>query len=223
MYRLGDNPIKRRHRHWALLLVMVLLIGGGIVGGRRLLHTATIISPPPPPVTHQVVGSDSALQTFNESMFTLKLPQSWKYDGQKTPNSYVWQSTGRVNAGRELTVYVDTLPTTLGVNRAVAVQASGARLTVTSSVSDNCAGFTTASGSATTGTAAAKWQGLDFVCDVGNYERDVVGTVSPDGINKVVLTGATSGRHSLFFTYTDDNIQPDFTIFTAALQSFQLK
>jgi hypothetical protein len=69
----------------------------------------------------------------------------------------------------------------------------------------------------------AKWSGINFLCDLGNYLRDVVGTSSPEGINSVTLTGNTTGKHTLFFMYTDNTPSPDYSTFINALKSFQLK
>ncbi|HET9174701.1 MAG TPA: hypothetical protein VFN56_05505 [Candidatus Saccharimonadales bacterium] len=188
------------------------------------MHTTTTISPAPPAVVQTVQDSSKPVQRFTESTFSLSLPAGWVFDTHRTDagqNIYSWKSTDNKSAGREILVYVDTPVPTLGVNRAVMVQASGDKLAVTGDVSDNCAGFTSATAGAPSISSPAKWQGLDFLCDLGNYERDVVGTVSSDGINTVVLTGATSGAHHYFFTYTDNNIQPDFSPFLSALQTFQ--
>jgi hypothetical protein len=69
----------------------------------------------------------------------------------------------------------------------------------------------------------AKWQGINFMCDLSNYNNNSVGTSSLQGINTVTLTGSTTGRHSFFFLYVDHNIQPDYSIFTNALKSFRVK
>ena len=75
----------------------------------------------------------------------------------------------------------------------------------------------------TTGKSPAKWESIDFICDSGNYQRDVVGSVSGDGLNNINLTGPTKGPHRYFFTYTDNNSQPDYAIFSEALKSFKAK
>jgi hypothetical protein len=58
---------------------------------------------------------------------------------------------------------------------------------------------------------------------VANYERDVVGTSSPQEINTVTVTGPSTGTHKYFFVYTDNSAEPDYTIFTDALQSFKAR
>ena len=89
-------------------------------------------------------------------------------------------------------------------------------------VSDNCATFTPATNAAT-GVSTGKWQGTNFLCDEGNYERDVVGTASAQGINTLTLTGSTTGSHKVFLVYTNNNINPDFSVLYGILESFKLK
>jgi hypothetical protein len=68
-----------------------------------------------------------------------------------------------------------------------------------------------------------KWQGVNFICDLPNYLREVAGTGSADGINMVSVTGPAGGKHAYFFTYTDHTVQPDFSIFRTIISSFQAK
>jgi hypothetical protein len=102
------------------------------------------------------------------------------------------------------------------------VQASGTGVSPLGDVSDNCTTFTNGADSHQA-TQAAKWDGLPFLCDTGNYERDVVGIVSSDGSNTVKVTGTTGATHRFFITYTDNSPSPDYTVFTAALRTFQAK
>jgi len=135
------------------------------------------------------------------------------------PN-YSWQGTNKNNT-RWLNVYMDTIPASLAVNRVLPVMGNGAALSLPTNVSDNCTTFTGASNS-TQLSVTAKWQGITFLCDTGNYVRDVVGTSSLEGVNTVSLSTTTSGNHHFFFTYTDNSSSPDYTIFTNALKSFRL-
>lgn len=227
MYRAGVNPIKRRHRRWAVACLVIILVLSATIWLKHALHTTTTISPAPPAAVHNVSANTSPIQKIDESIFRLELPSDWKLQSHQVQpegtNIYTWQNTAG-NAGvRSMSVYVDSTPSTLGVNHALLVQANGGGLSVQGDVSDNCSGFTSPTNGMPATASPAKWQGQPFLCDLGNYLRDVVGTVSVDGINKVYLTGQTAGKHALFFTYTDNSINPDYSIFINALQSFQLK
>lgn len=225
MYRLGENTIKRRHHRMVFYGIGVILLLAGGVYARQNLRATTVIADPPPPTVKSVAADSSAMQHIDEPLFALDLPKDWKLESHRTQgfNVYSWHSSDTETAGRLLSIYIDSIPASLGVNRAVLVKSDGDRLIPSGEVSDNCASFTSKSAGAPLTASPAKWSGINFLCDLGNYLRDVVGTVSSDGLNRVELTGGTSGRHALFFTYTDNNIEPDFTIFTNALQSFKLK
>ncbi|HET7320515.1 MAG TPA: hypothetical protein VFI84_02940 [Candidatus Saccharimonadales bacterium] len=183
-----------------------------------------MISPAPPVTTGTVKAETAKTQQINEPLFYIELPADWKLaNKQTTPTTtYTWQSTDTKRAGRSITFYLDSVPSGLGVNRALSVQAAGNKISAVGDVSDNCASFTSPNSTEQLVATPAKWGGQPFLCDLANYNRDVVGIVSADGLNKVNVN-SESGTHSLFFTYTDNNIQPDFSIFIIALQSFQLK
>ena len=226
MYRYGENHIRRRHQRMLAAAAAVLLVVGGTILTARALHTKTNIGPTPPAIVKQVTPPSVQTKHIDESLFSLDLPKDWKLESHDTAggnNIYTWANTVG-NAGvRKLTLYIDTPQPTLGINHAIAVQGNNDQITLASDVSDNCASFTNRPTSGQTDTGMAKWDGLDFLCDLGNYTRDVVGTVSSDGINKIIVTGSTTGRHSLFFTYTDNDNQPNYAIYASALQSFRLK
>lgn len=226
MYRLGENHIRRRHRQMALLAVGVLIVIGGGIWVSRALRATTTIAPAPAAVVSTVTTPKVQTIHIEEALFTMDLPSDWKlksHDTKAGNDIYTWSNTAG-NAGvRLLTLYLDTPEPGLGVNKALSVQADDGSLTLTSDVSDNCAGFTAPGAGTPDAAMAAKWNGENFLCDLANYIRDVTGTVSPDGINKTLLTGSTTGEHSVFFTYTDDAGKPNYTIFKDALQSFRLK
>lgn len=224
-YRFDKRHISHRKRHIALaVLVLILLVAAGF-WAKSYFKANTTISPPPAPVISTVTSNKGPTRQFDQGIFSLLLPADWTYKGQQRQTSpyapYLYENT-KTNPGVEqLEIYVDTIPTTLGVNRVLPVQGEGARV-VPTTVSDNCADFTGNKVPGSTSTPA-KWDGFDFLCDLGNYERDVVGTSSSDGVDVVKLSGPTTGAHTLFFTYTDNGSTPDFTIFTDALSSFRLK
>ncbi|HEY1835416.1 MAG TPA: hypothetical protein VGG13_01190 [Candidatus Saccharimonadales bacterium] len=223
-YRFGKRQLSHRKRYAVLLFVLIVLIAGGIFAAKHYFTSDTVISSPPPAVVSRVTATYGSTKRFNEGIFTISLPADWVFVSHQTAasNIYTWHNTAGGDPGVEqLQIYVDTIPANLGVNRVLPVQGNGNRV-IPTEVSDNCADFT---GDKVPGLPAtpAKWDNINFLCDLANYERDVVGTSSSDGINVVKLTGVTTGRHNLFFAYTDNGSTPDFTIFTNAIQSFRLK
>ncbi len=224
-YQFGKRRISHRKRNIALAVLAVILLVVAGVWAESYFRANTTISPPPAPITSIVTSNQGPAKQFDQGIFTLSLPADWVYKGQQRQTApyapYLYENT-KTNPGVEqLEIYVDTIPTTLGVNRVLPVQVEGARI-VPTTVSDNCADFTGNKVPGSTSTPA-KWDGFNFLCDLGNYERDVVGTSSSDGINTVKLTGQATGTHQLFFTFTDNGSTPNFNIFTDALSSFRLK
>jgi hypothetical protein len=134
-----------------------------------------------------------------------------------------WKGDSGEDAARRLDVYVGAVPAALAINRLLPVAANDGRLDITGTVSDNCVNFTDKTARAiATGIASAKWDGVNFICDMGNYERDVVAIGSEQGINTVTLIGASAGRQQVLLVYTDNNANPDYNIFNTIVRSFRL-
>lgn len=223
MYRLGE----REHHHRKLYISLVLLAGVIVALGlaaRHYLKSDSQITQQSPAAVSAVTYAQTKTQRLDTPYFTISVPSTWKLSGINAEDpkpKYIWQGTVGEDKNRWISVYMDTALSTFAVNRAVHIQADGPSITVIGSTSDNCTSFTGAS--KTQAQTPAKWEGIDFICDSGNYERDVVGTVSPDGMNNINLTGPLKGVHHYFFTYTDNSNQPDYSIFTNALKTFKAK
>lgn len=154
----------------------------------------------------------------------MNLPADWKRlqpDLNGPYKKYSYQAGLKNADNRWVTVYVDGLPVKTAVNKALAVRAEGAKLSH-GMVSANCAEFTPKP-SANALVAPAKWDGIDFLCDLDSTTRNVVGTSAPGSVNKVTLTNAGFTPHSFFFVYEDNNFTPDYDIFYKMLDSFSVK
>lgn len=225
MYQLGKRSTHtRRTATVAALLVLIVVLASGTWIAKHYLKAETSLQQAPA-MTHKVRLSGTKAETFEKPMFRIDLPHSWKevapLDTIHTP--YSWRGTGDTARMRSLNIYVDDIPTDMAVNRMLPIQADGNKIDVLNAVSDNCAGFTgTSDKSSQTGTASAKWSGVNFICDMGNKTRNVTGTSSPKGVNDVTITGH-NGTHQYFFVYTDNSSSPDYSIFTSALTSFSAK
>lgn len=223
MYRLGHRSKQIwRKIFFGLAAIVLLLAVGGFFATKYLLKSDTQLNQDQPLVT--VAGkTNDQKQQVNEKFFTFALPDTWKaVNVPKTQyNLYSWQGTSQADTPRRIDVYVDVLPAALPVNRLLPLEGTGNRLVVLNTVSDNCASFTgTSMQGSRPETVLAKWSGVNFSCDLTNYTRNVVGTGSADGLNRVDLTGS-SGNHQYFFVFTDNSSSPDYPIFTDALQSFR--
>lgn len=224
MYRLGE----REHKHHKLYIffgVFGVIIIIALFAAKHFLTSETKLDNTGPAIVTDVSYEQTKLQAVDAATFTMKIPASWKLSSivaEDPRPSYIWQGTVAEDKNRWISVYVDKQLANFAVNRAIHILANGSNLSVIGSTSDNCTSFTGVTGS-TTGKSPAKWESIDFICDSGNYQRDVVGTVSPDGLNNINIAGTLKGPHRYFFTYTDNSNQPDYTIFSEALRSFKAK
>lgn len=177
-------------------------------------------------------ANDDSVNRFrvNEPLFTLELPGDWKEikrQNDQTENSITWQSTRSAGDGRSIKLYIDIIPTKLALNRLLPVTAQGHTI-VPGDISENCATFTQG-GTLNVHEAAklketpAKWNKVDFICDLPRVNDNMVGTGSPEGMNSVTVTGPTKGTHKYFFLYTEHNMQPNYEILSNAVRSFNAK
>ena len=225
MYRVGTRH-RRKRIMWSLISLTVLALG--LIGGlfvQRLLHPKTTLNQSQAIVT-KVKASAVPIKLYDEAAFSVELPSDWKLGERSTApyNVYRWQGTSKSSNATTLEIYQDTIPVNFVVNHVLAVTADGNQVTADGEISDNCANFTKDT-SATPGVYGVhgKWQGIDFLCDLSNTARNVVGTSSAAGINSVTIKGPTNLRHKFFFTFTDHSLSSDYTPFYNALLSFRVK
>lgn len=213
--------------HTVVTILVTLLIVGGGIGAYIFFMNDTkgeLKNNPGRQITSTVAATPEGVVRFTEAAFKFDLPIDWKKTGELTTGPYhmFTYQAGKKNAdNRWLYIYQDTLPLDLPVNKVVAVQPSGDKLSY-GEVSANCTEFTTQT-SPTQYKVPAKWDGVDFLCDYGSKTRNVVGTSAPGSPNKVVLQNVGFTKHAFFFVYEDNNYNPDYGIFYNMLDSFQVK
>jgi len=163
--------------------------------------------------------------TIDKPLLKLELPVGWHEisTDKKVAATPTYSFASPSADAQIMDIYIDAVPTTMAVNKAVVVSAQADGLGY-DTVSDNCTNFTESSlKDPRTATAPARWQTINFICDMGNYARAVVGTMSTEGINQVTVTGPTTGPHKLFITYTDNNISPSYSVLYEILRSIHFK
>lgn len=227
MYKMGKRRGSKGRRliGWAVLL---LLVGGLIFGTtgvlREKLQPHTVITKTTPRVSS--VAYENKMVHFEEPDFSLDLPAGWQPVARPAGpyQTYAWQISQAGAKGQEFKVYQDTIPSNFAVNRVVVIEGQTDHVQQSGNASDNCAtftrGLTPAAGQV---GVPAKWQNISFLCDQFNQQRDVIGTSSSDGVNTVRLKSSAGVVHAYFFTYTNQAVNPDYTIFYNALRSFRLK
>jgi hypothetical protein len=227
MYQVGKHPKRRRRKVFAWLIVLVVIIGvvgAGVAYAKDRLKPETKITQAH--AVTQKVSYDVKTKHYDEGDFVIDMPGGWTPQPRPAGpyKSFTWQSPDRGGGGQVITIYEDTIPAHFAVNRVLIVRAEGDSVSQDGSVSDNCAGYTNGAPSQGNLGTPAKWQGVAFLCDTANQQRDVIGTSSTDGVSTVVLKSPGTGVvHKLLFSYTDYAINPDYTVFYDAIRSFHMQ
>lgn len=228
-----DHKPARHKRKYALIVASITLLilgAGGFAVWRDIRKNSDSQVTGKAQTVLQARDDPANRLTVDESLFSMELPGDWKVINRKnepTENSITWQSVKSPGGGRSLKIYIDTIPATHSVNRLLPVTAQGGTI-ATGDISENCATFTQG-GTLNAGLATqlkdtpAKWNKVDFICDLPRVVDNEVGTGSTEGINTVSLTGPAKGTHKYFFLYTEHNNQPDYEIFYNALRTFKAK
>lgn len=231
-YHYDHRPGRHRIRQVIIILAVSFLILGGIgtlVWQDMHKNNDSVVGGS----AHTILqaGQDPVNRLFiNEPGFSMELPGDWKELSRKNEtgeHSITWLSSKKQQDGRSLKIYIDTIPATFAVNRLLPVSAQGNTIAL-GEISENCATFTPG-GTLNVYDAAklketpAKWNKVDFICDLPRVNDNEVGTGSPEGINTITLTGPSLATHKYFFVFTDHNNQANYEIFYNALRSFKAK
>ena len=223
----GQQRKKRRRRIiWTLVTLIFLgLIVALVIYILNMLKPKTVIKQATP--IHTKVAYESKTTKYDEPYFTIDILKDWKQMPRPAGpyRTYTWQTSDSGTDGEVFTIYEDTIPPNFAVNRVLIVRGENDHLVLEGTASDNCIKYTR-NGQATPGQvgALAKWQDVNFLCDVNNKQRDFIGTSSTDGVNTVILRGQTAGAHKYFFSYGNYNVaNPDYGPFYDALNSLRMK
>jgi hypothetical protein len=228
-YKFGHRPARRRRTRFLITLAITIVIVG-VIAAVVWLDIRDNDAAPVEGASHEVaqlLDEDNNVVKVDEPTFTMELPVDWKqteHVSNSQENSVTWQATKAHEDNRYMTIYVDVIPKAKAVTRMLPLSAQGNGLVV-GEASNNCSTFTKHGD----GTGRqdqdepAKWQGLNFICDLGRSIDNEIGTGSTEGVNTISIAGPAKGKHSYFFVYTDHNIQPNTNIFYDALKSFKAK
>jgi hypothetical protein len=172
-----------------------------------------------------------ATKDFTNDYFKVSLPTSWTDLGRKNPFTnqiyYEFQNTQKDYDNRWLRIYVDAIPTDLALNMLLPLSVVNNKLVPAGDISQECRSFTGAplpgaQSQAAAQTWKAKWQGVDFVCDMTSI-LNYVGTADADEGYGITLVNKNNTHHKYFFLYIDHNIRPDPSILVDAVKSFEVQ
>lgn len=225
MYRVDRRIHRHKRTRRNLIIIGSILVTAGIVYGlfhvrvapKQQLHNS-------PSVSTKFASNETKKITISKPLFTMELPATWKEttrgDSSVPLPTYTFVSPDTDK--QVLYIYLDNIPE-VALNRAIIVSSQGYGLAY-ETVSENCATFTdSATKDLRTGYAPARWQGANFLCDMGNAQRAYVGTISKDQGENITVTGQVSGQHKMFIMYVDNNINPNYSVFYGILGSMHFK
>lgn len=204
--------------------VLVLALGAGIYFSRDLFDTETVIGPTPAAVYSTVTDKRPPPKRIDEKSYSFSLPSDWEkfsLPDAKT-GSQSWRNTQGNKGVRIITIFLDSPIQEFAVNRVLPVEATADHFTLAGDVSDNCINFTSKQPDGKE-KIPAKWQGADFICDAGNRFRNVVGIGANSAPQGVSLTSPTTGKHTVYITFTDSSANFNPSDFTEMTKSFRLK
>lgn len=225
MYRIGRQSKPRRK--WPLRIAVIGIIMSVGIGAfwlaLQFAKPKTTLQQADAVVT-RVAASNDQLLTINNDDFSIELPVGFKQINRLTRpyNLYQFQKTNGAVA-QTLEVYVDIIPQNFPVNRVVAVEAQGSQIAIPGEVSENCRDFTKSAGRVTAQGTPAKWEGIDFFCDLNNYQRNVVGISTTSGVNALELSNPAGTKRKIFLNYNDTSLDPRYDTFLQSLRSLRLK
>ncbi len=224
--RPAKSKKRRRITRLIVFLIVVALVFAGYVFIKNLLKPETVIKQSKS-TQRKITYDDTKTKHYEEPDFTIDIPAVWTPVARPAGpyQSYSWQISDHGTNGQVIDIYEDTIPPNYGFNRALIVTGQGDHLNVEGTASDNCEKYTKNSVAASGQVSAvAKWQGVDFLCDLGNTTRDVIGTSSTDGLNTVILKNPSTGvAHKFLFSYTNHGTNPDYNVFYQAIQSVRMQ
>lgn len=227
LYRAGHRTkrVNKRRRRLIRLSILVIIIVLLVIAGliiKSHLKPKTQITQSRPITSHVSYGTKS--KHYDEPDFGIDLPSNWQPEPRPVGpyQSYSWQVSDNGSKGQEIEIFEDVIPVNYAVNRALIVEGQTDHVLLQGSASDECSTFTKNIAPGPNGVQA-KFNGVDFLCDQNNQERDSIGTSSADGVNTVVLRSPGTGKsHKFFFTYTNHAINPDYSLFYNAISSFKM-
>jgi len=225
IYVTGQRLKHHRRRYGVLVLFGTAGVLAIIIGLQHFMTPNTVLGTSEGTV-RTIKVAPPPTKRVTTATFSMDIPKTWQdtiTNRVPTP-TFAWRGTTKDEQGRAIEIYVDAIPRGVAVNRVLPLEANGSRLLVSSTASPNCMDFADKTKLVrTAATIATSWQGVSFVCDAGNTERNVTGTSSSQATNSVTLRGSHTGVHHYLFLYTDHSAQADDQVFTDILQSFRVR
>lgn len=221
-YHYYDNTnAKLARRRWfkivAIALISVGLIAIGLVIYDALNASTQITFTPPSTST---LGQQAERAVFNETEFRLETDPGWQKVTliEDLPNGYRYQQLDNGNIKRDLTVYIDSVPTDSAITRVLPIEIDGSKI-IPLSVSPRCE--TLQRDKNNKRDVVLSWAGVRFLCDP-DLNADVVGTAHAEFGSSTPIKGQATS-HKYFFVYRDLESVSQPEVLSRLLRGFEAK
>jgi hypothetical protein len=164
---------------------------------------------------------NNPFKTFKTDYFKFKTDKSWKYvPEESTPSSFVYRSSKNKLVLRDLTVYINTIPSNILLTRVLAADA-GKTGFKSIEISPHCkdvlpSGYLDSSRNPVDVTM----DGVTFACQVDSSQT-TIGTGTRGGGLGASLSRKNGSRAQYFLLYHDLEFTPKTSVFEDIVEQFQ--
>lgn len=231
-YQIERSQDSRKKRYVVVVAVFILLVlvGGSIYVVADLNRNRLSIDNTENAATLGVVNPiKEPDQLFQTDLYQFKAPADWRRInnpevtvGNKRYYPDRYQGTTGNHIGRKVDVYIDSIPSDLGIDKVIAVQPAGQRVIV-GGMSEQCYYFTDVPDGKSGNNFPSFWEeeGIKFLCK-SSVITNVVGAIYETQSTGVTLKTSV-GDKNFFLVYTDHGSSTNNNIFIDILASFRTK
>lgn len=212
---------RRKALRLSIICLILSLVAVGIFGYFFWRHHGSDSSP-----VQAVKPQTSVYEpflTFTTPYFQFQTDKNWQYEpNESTSNTFVYRGFRGKLVERDLTVYVNALPTpqSLLLTYILPVQAQGNTL-ISQNISDHCRTVVPAAElAASRNPRIVVVGGVTFTCQVDNSST-IIGTGMIGGSYQTSLTRTDGSQAKYFLLYHDLAYEPNPEIFKAIVDSFR--
>lgn len=213
------DPGRKKHRRSiAVLSFMLFIVISGIIFFVWYISQA---GSQDQPQSDARSNNFNPLKTFESQYFTFQTDKTWKYiKDESAPGKFVYRSSKDNIVMRDMTVYVNTLPSNLLLTYVLPVTSSGESF-VPGNTSDHCKTYIKDLRPGHNNPVEVTVESVRIRCQVDGTSA-TVGTGMMDGSYQTMLAGK-SAKRKYFLLYHDLQYSPDFDTFKNIVRSFQAK
>lgn len=225
-YHYDDNTHRRAARRRQVKVAFITLVALGLMVAIIIiidsLRTQTQVTQVDAN-SQRTLGQSAQQQVFDEKWFILETDPTWeRVDPKPEFDKYTtvtYRSSDHGLSLRELTVFIDTIPSDYALTYVLPVEIEQGRIEPFS-ISPRCNELLPPKAKKHL-TIKLSWAGVDFFCDPdrGTY---LVGTSHNKQGYGLELAGPTTA-HRYFFLYNDVESTPQLDNFAAILRTFEPK